>query len=174
MTDQLQPLKPFTFLSAEIAQLIKIEAARQGLSEVLVTAIVYQESLGLPNAIRFEPKAHDFWKPEIYAAKLKISLQTELNCQKSSVGLMQIMFSTARFLGYEGSFAGLFDPKINLVWGCTYLKQLCKEYVNVSDQAAAYNAGSVKRKDDGSYKNQEYVDSVLGYIKLLTGQVSLQ
>jgi soluble lytic murein transglycosylase-like protein len=36
-------------------------------------------------------------------------------------GLMQITFSTARSMGYQGKPNGLFDPEVNLTYGVPYL-----------------------------------------------------
>ena len=37
------------------------------------------------------------------------------------VGLMQIKFETARYLGYDGTRADLYDPETNVAWGMKYL-----------------------------------------------------
>lgn len=39
----------------------------------------------------------------------------------NAVGLMQILPSTARGLGYRGSAAGLYDPEMNIKYGVKYL-----------------------------------------------------
>ncbi len=38
-----------------------------------------------------------------------------------TMGLMQIMYTTARGLGYTGTPRGLLDPDTNLTWGVLYL-----------------------------------------------------
>lgn len=82
--------------------------------------------------------------------------------QKHSWGLMQVMGAVARELGFTGPFTDLWEPEIGIRYGMRLLKKLWSRYENWPDVIASYNAGSPVRID-GKYKNQAYVDKVLGY-----------
>ncbi len=57
-------------------------------------------------------------------------------------GLMQLLESTARGLGFSGDVSGLFDPSINIDLGTKYLKQLRDLYGdNFQRVYSAYNSG---------------------------------
>jgi soluble lytic murein transglycosylase-like protein len=68
----------------------------------------------------------------------------------------------------RGLLTELCGPELGLTYGIYKLKQLEKRFlskvsVNLGfDEAliAAYNAGSPRRKPDGSWENQGYVDKV--------------
>lgn len=82
--------------------------ATDGLS---LTAIVDREAtaLGIPVALaRAVVKVESQWNPRETGTV-------------GEVGLMQIKHSTARFLGFAGSRAELYDPKTNVRWGMKYL-----------------------------------------------------
>ena len=72
------------------------------------------------------------------------------------------MGGTARsLLGYEDQLTTLCVPSINIAMVIKYLTMLERRYPNDVDSIiAAYNAGSAKRNDDGSFRNQSYVDKV--------------
>lgn len=108
-----------------------------GLDPVLVEGVVRKESSGLTNAYRYEP---DFWlrylddNPEYDGANPRRVA--------ASYGLMQIMYPTARDIGFEDAPEYLFVPVIGLNWGCKYLASLLKRFKNNVDLAlAAYNGG---------------------------------
>lgn len=88
--------------------------------------------------------------------------------QKTSWGLMQIMGGTARDLGFAGPLTDLMDPELGIFWGCRYFQAHCSQYVQLLDQIAAYNAGQVRRMQDGTYLNQGYVDKMIDALTALT------
>jgi len=55
----------------------------------------------------------------------------------------------------------LCKPVVGLEYGCQYLQWQFERYGELSDAVAAYNAGSVRLSEDGSYVNQAYVDKVM-------------
>lgn len=60
----------------------------------------------------------------------------------TSRGLMQLLYATARGLGYAGPPDGLYDPETNVVLGALYLRQLLNAYDQDARLAlAAYNCG---------------------------------
>lgn len=80
---------------AEIAALIEQEAKRAGVPAEIAEAVTHTES-------RFNPRA--------------IGADGE-------VGLMQVLPSTARMMGFSGSLVALADPAVNIRYGVTYLAQ---------------------------------------------------
>jgi hypothetical protein len=76
-------------------------------------------------------------------------------------GLMQVIESTARYLGHTGPMSDLFQPAIGIDLGTKYLGMQAARYQGVADTVASYNAGSVRRTTAGQYMNQTYVDRVL-------------
>lgn len=87
--------------------------------ESWIRAVVETESNWKPNAYRAEPKIHD-----------------------ASYGLMQLLYKTARNLGYTGTPEGLYDPFTNLDLGTRLLAQLRLKYGdNFQRVYSAYNSG---------------------------------
>ncbi len=125
----------------EFDALIYAEAARRGLDPVLIKAVIATESSFNPRAYRAEPQIRD-----------------------ASSGLMQILYQTAKMMGYTGTPEGLFDPETNIRFGSAYLTHQVTRYQgDVPSALAAYNAGTARRGADGRFVNQAYVDRVLGY-----------
>lgn len=61
----------------------------------------------------------------------------------ASYGLMQILYTTAKNLGYTGAASGLFDPLINISYGSKLLAQLIASYgLNFNQVYSAYNSGN--------------------------------
>ena len=146
--------------------LIYSKAKDFDLDHNLVAAICYQESKGFVYAVRFEPNYKYLWKTEKYAKRLHVTHDTEVNLQKQSYGLAQIMGATARWMGYEGSLPALYKPENNLYWMCKYLSILRDKHTDDHKVVASYNAGS-PRYENGKFVNQKYVDSVFSYHKEL-------
>jgi len=114
---------------------------------------------------RYEKNYRWLFEPEEVMPKFSI-LDTEKMFQKTSWGLMQVMGGVAREYGFRGWVTDLLDPVTNLKYGCTHLVNIKsrKNVKSLTDQIAAYNAGSPRRKA-GCYVNQVYVDSVMDKIK---------
>lgn len=147
-----------------LRQVVRIECDQLKIDPKIISAIITVESSWRPKVARYEKNYIYTFKADDYAEKHGITLQTEIGFQKHSWGLMQLMGGTARQIGYTDWVPDLCKPEYGIYWGCMYFKKNCMEYVKVSDQIAAYNAGSVRRKEDGSYKNQEYVDKVMALL----------
>jgi soluble lytic murein transglycosylase-like protein len=81
-----------------------------------------------------------------------------------SLGLCQVKFNTAKWLGFKGTPAQLqTDAKINAYYSAAYLKFQLKRYkYDVSKAVAAYNAGVFR---PGKYAsealNSKYVSKVM-------------
>jgi soluble lytic murein transglycosylase-like protein len=117
----------------------EIEAAASvaRLDPDLVEALVMIESSGRADAFRHEPAYLDKyirgkaewarWQPRRVA---------------SSYGLCQLMFPTARGIGFSGEPEELFVPKVNLYWGCKLLAKLLSwSKGNEAKALAAFNGG---------------------------------
>lgn len=78
----------------------------------------------------------------------------------NSVGLCQVQFRTATYMGYKGTKEGLLDPYTNAYYAAKYLKYQIKRYDDVDLAVLAYNAGSIKYNKDGVIINFEYLTKV--------------
>lgn len=150
-----------TMVTPEIRQLIESKAASYGLNADLVEAHVMTESSGNPQATRFEPAFY-----ERYILPLNLRDRNEARGRATSFGLLQIMGQVARELGFKGPFSALLEPETGIEWGCKKLSQCYKKYARNGQDAgiAAYNCGTPKRKKDGTFQNQEYVNKIYGFL----------
>lgn len=88
----------------------------------------------------------------------------ESRIHDASYGLMQLLYGTAKWLGYSGTADGLYDIKTNIQLGMAYLDKNWlilqrgkNESPSVKDLVESYNcgAGNVLRNfDDGVYYNR--------------------
>ncbi len=145
-------------------------ATEHGLEPELVYAIICVETNHNQWACRYEPKWRYFFEVDEWALKLGQSPETEHIQQATSWGLMQVMGTVARELGFMGYLSQLSVAEIGARMGCMKLQQLFKKYVEVEDVIAAYNAGSARRSATGKYLNQEYVDKVMKVLKKVRGE----
>ncbi len=100
-------------------------AARYDLDPKLIFATIMVESGGRENAMRYEP-----------------------HLGESSHGMGQILFSTAKYLGFNGSPQELADPKTNIDMIGRYHKRSLTVYgaISTEELALAYNTGSPHNK----------------------------
>lgn len=105
----------------------------------LILTIIMVESAFIPTATRYEPKLGE-----------------------SSVGLMQILSSTAKGQGWFGTDQDLMNPTNNLYYGIKYLGYQANRYSrDVRKTVAAYNAGSARYSSGSTFVNQTYVNNVI-------------
>jgi len=161
----------------ELVFVALLGAQEYGLDPALICALCEVESGRVPWAVRYESGYEwlfgriedDF--PGIIKFKHSYpgSLSTEVQMQKTSWGLMQIMGATARERGFRSWLTELCDPQVNLEWGCKHLRWMIDHNnayglpdfrIKPEDLAAAWNAGKA-RFVDGKYTNQSYVDRVV-------------
>lgn len=112
----------------EYKQEVLKESEENGLDWALVFAVIKVESDFNPNALS----------------------------KKGAVGLMQLKPSTADYVaklkGQEQ--VDLYNPKVNIEYGCYYLKYLIEKFKNTNTAVCAYNAG--EGKVSSWLRNSEY------------------
>lgn len=134
-------------VSTAYDSLIWQTAARHAVDPYFVKAIVATESSFNPKAYRAEPQIGD-----------------------ASRGLMQTLYRTAKDMGYTGTPEGLFDPATSLEYGTRYVAYQLRRYNgSLPHAAAAYNAGTAFTDSMGKFRNQGYVDRVMGFYKQFGG-----
>lgn len=151
----------------DLKEQIKRVATKNDLDPKLVQAICHIESNMNPWAARFEPKWRYFFKITEFSKQNKITFETEKIQQATSWGLLQIVGSVSREVGYSGPLTKLCDPEIGLQYGCLKLKDLIVKYEKIEEAIASYNAGSPRYKDE-EFVNQIYVDKVFGKLRDIT------
>ena len=148
------------------------------LEPALIRAFMKKESKFNPLALRVEPHLK---KAEWYN-KLLTEEEKKDDYSYCSMGLLQIMYGTAKHCGYKGTPMGLMNIEKNIMYSCEYIQQLCKKYWNIEKVISSYNQGSPrfddkdkdKVKDPGeNYYNQAYVDKVLEYYNEYGGKANL-
>jgi len=167
------PAPPVLEVPAEAQEAAERFAAKHSLPPPLLRAIIQAESAGDPWAMRFEPDYRWLWDvrqgapfkgdPARLPGPQFVSGETELIAQKTSWGLMQVMGAVAREHGYRGRYLSvLCDPEIGLEYGCRHLRHLHDRFGRQGWEAvaAAFNAGSPRRREDGAWINQSYVDRI--------------
>lgn len=101
--------------------LIRKSASDYDLDPDLIFATIMVESGGNTYAVRQEPRIHD-----------------------ASYGLGQLLYGTARGIGYRGTPEGLYDPSVNIDLIAKYHKRNFDHYqdLNPRELTTAYNTGS--------------------------------
>lgn len=123
----------------ELDALIIQVSRKHGVDPALTKAIMETESSFDVNARRYEAHLDD-----------------------SSLGLMQVLLKTARWILKKPNLSEseLLRPDVNIEAGVSYLAYQMGRYPDIKDVIASYNAGSARKKGDGTYVNQQYVDKV--------------
>lgn len=106
---------------ARYGSLIRSAATKYDLDPNLIFATIMVESGGNTYAVRQEPRIHD-----------------------ASYGLGQLLYGTARGIGYRGTPEGLFDPAVNIDLIAKYHKRNFDHYKDLNSEqlTVAYNSGS--------------------------------
>jgi soluble lytic murein transglycosylase len=106
------------------AEVIRAEAAANGVTPDLVAGVIYRES-------RFSESARS---------------------DRGAVGLMQVLPETAAWIhdqpgGPAAEPERLAEPRVNIAYGVWYLAYLLREYDDVAYALAAYNGGEANLRD---------------------------
>ena len=144
-----------------IIALIKKLCIVSNLNPALIYGLVKVESNFDTNAIRYEPNFSYISKPTHFAVLLHIPKAAEEAMQMTSWGLMQIMGARARDEGFTENLNQLLDPEENIELGIKIVSKLKKKYPKDTDLISVYNWGNFRKRIDGTYHNQRYVDRVL-------------
>ncbi len=132
-----------------------VEADPSKVEPWLVLAIIAQESLGNPYAIRPEP---GFWRRygEGFRLRAKGHAKHWANfpdVASASYGVMQLLYVTATEFGFDGMFpTELCEPATGILYGCKKLRK-CAERVAgdkepIRAALLAYNGGGDPQYDD--------------------------
>lgn len=135
------PLEP----TQEIVDAVMKASEKYGVDPALIMAHMKRESDFRPMAVREEPQIND-----------------------ASIGLMQVLVKTARWIMNDESITRemLFNIPFNIEVGTKYIARNLKRYNGDLKKAiAAYNAGSAryKKSDPSVFINQPYVDFTYGW-----------
>lgn len=136
-------------------------------SPALLYSIAMIESSLDPNTVRYEPNWRYYYDIKKFADDLDITSQTEHVLQSMSWGLMQVMGTVARELGFTRHLTELINPHFNVAIAIKKLEELFNKYDNLEDVVSSYNQGNPRKKADGLYMNQNYVNKVLTVFNLL-------
>lgn len=136
----------------EFDEIIAVNAAKYGVPFDWIKAVMMTESSGNPMAFRDEPAIGD-----------------------ASYGLMQLLYRTARGLGYTGEAIGLYDPMISLDLGTKLIAQIRRQVgEDFEAMYSAYNSG-----DPSAYKDSSQVaahvanaDSWLERVRATLGDIA--
>lgn len=149
-------------MQPKIIMAIQAAARAADVDTMLALAIAEVESAGDPLACRFEPGWKYHYNVEQFARQCRITPETERILQSCSFGVMQVMGTVARELGFSENILKLADVNLGAKYGCLKLKSLKSILRTTEDVIAAYNAGTPRRDPaTGKYMNQAYVDKVL-------------
>jgi hypothetical protein len=152
---------------AQYSDVVKKQCEIVGVNYRLMMAIIEVESSWEPYAVRYEKDSSSAAQPE-YLAKINgTTRETEMQLQKFSWGIGQILGATARNIGMRGPMPSLCNTEIGAFWSAMYLKKLCCRYPTLADQISAYNGGSSLKRSDGTYANAEYISKVNKVLKEL-------
>lgn len=91
--------------------------------------------------------------PELIASVINVesSFKENAKSNKNAIGLMQVKLSTANYINTLNNNSNitekqLFEPAVNIKYGCEYLKYLINKFEDINTSLAAYNAGETRVK----------------------------
>lgn len=134
----------------------------------LIMAIVKKECSFQPYSIRYEKhliknKKYVYWIPKKHR-KDKLSY--------SSLGAGQVLYGTARSMGFKGEPADLLLCKNSIKYCVKYIKDLIKRYYILEDVISSYNQGSPRKNKNGKLKNYDnYVNPVIVFYYQFKGKI---
>lgn len=145
---------------------VKAKAERFKIDWKVLDGIICVESSYDPWAIKYEKKTSFFQFPEKFSKLNRVDIDTEVQLQKFSLGLGQLMGYNARAMGFNGPLMKLCEADTNLLYVCRHIESLMRTYRFQEDIISVYNFGHIAKRSDGKYVNQEtYVDKVLKFME---------
>lgn len=162
MLEAIDPTKVKEYLNPLIDKIAEIHYV----DVAWIKAIISQESAWNPFAVRFESAYPYLYHPEIFISPF-ITMATEINTQKTSWGLGQIMGALYREQGGNGFIPELLIPEVNLRHIAIRLAELKRKSQDPLYVFAGYNGGfgAMRKQANGLFPNQKYVTSVASYLK---------
>lgn len=145
----------------ELDKIFCLMATKYKLEKLLLKAVAVVESSLNQTAYRFEPA---FW--ENYLKNDPRWKDREPKEVSASYGLLQILYTTAVALGFDGTGEELYNPVINIELGAKLLGRLRDELTPSTTfrswpmeiVLARYNGGSYQNPDEtGRLRNYQYV-----------------
>jgi len=124
------------------------------LNPLILEAMIMIESGQEKWATRYESRWIWFLTPIKYARLRGVTTKTERIHQSTSWGLMQVMGTVARELGFKGNLPELCQPDIGVKYGAIKLSDLLDRYKALPLALAAYNAGSPTSKAGAKYSDK--------------------
>jgi len=98
--------------------------------------------------------------------------RAEAAINDASYGLMQVLYGTAKNLGYQGLPQGLLDPATNIDLGTKLLRQLIDRFGMMFEEIySAYNSGA-PRNYLTNPTVRAHVDNALSWLRKVQGQVA--
>lgn len=122
----------FEYSKEDVQISIAVAAFLEGLDQKALSALCFVESSHNPKAINPDDGS------------------------TPSIGLCQVKYRTAQWLGFTGEAHDLKDPFINAMYAAKYLRYQLDRYNDFERALAAYNAGHSKYPG----YNQRYVNKV--------------
>lgn len=119
--------------------IVRGHAENYELDPALVAAVIYEES----------------------------KFRTDARSESGAIGLMQLLPATARGIavrtgGSRFRVEDLYDPEVNVRYGCWYLRNLLRKYGSLETALAAYNGGQGNIDRGIRYpETRRYVENVL-------------
>jgi soluble lytic murein transglycosylase-like protein len=151
-------------MEVDIDKLFCMNSKKYGIERIWLKAIAVVESSLNPNAYRFE---QGYWDRYLKNdPKWNTRDPKEVS---ASYGLMQLMYTVAWAMGFRGAGKDLFNPVYNIELGARLLGELLKGIKTTKNKRllpiqialARYNGGYKGNPgDDGTLRNQSYVDKV--------------
>lgn len=74
----------------------------------------------------------------------------------NSIGICQIKYKTARWLGFKGTEEDLLDPATNIYYAAAYLHYQQNKYGNSVQAVIAYNYGHAKNLTTTAYQRKVF------------------
>lgn len=143
----------------EYLYLIDLYASLFLLDSKLVKAVIQAESDWRTHAVRYEKSYVYLYKVDELAKKHSVTSGTLEMLQKSSWGLMQVMGAVAMEYGLNELPSALVRPEVGIYFGCLHLESMKHKWGNDPfDIYAAYNAGAVRKDNQGEYRNKSAMD----------------
>ena len=74
----------------------------------------------------------------------------------NSVGICQLKYKTAKWLGFKGTEKDLMDPQTNIYFSAKYLHYQISRYNDIERAVVAYNIGNAKGLANTAYSDKVF------------------